>query len=289
MSQGDRDSAKDRDNVARKNVARCPGPTAPPLWLHPRRPPGPSRHALEQRRALLSVLRRGQQSPSILGQMSVLPLCQYYHACCKSGIPEGHLECSDGIPCCMYAGRVSVAFRRLTWCRVPPPSAPHHGTIRRKLHRLPLAARPRKIPTLQSSHQNLRDGFSRSSRIVIFHCHPSRHLLRCPSHLFFLCSSKGKKLRSTKKEAQGALLFPSGAELDEQTLGHRFELLQLPSNCSVPPPSPPSASVRNRVKRFARCSVARISHDFSEQRRTSTTTPGRLNIIGQAHDKISVR
>ena len=29
---------------------------------------------------------------------------------------EGQLECSDGIPCCMYAGRVSlVAFRRSTW------------------------------------------------------------------------------------------------------------------------------------------------------------------------------
>ena len=48
------------------------------------------------------------------------------HTCCMYGIPEGHLECSDGNPCSMYAVRVSVVFRRSTLCRVPPPSGPHH-------------------------------------------------------------------------------------------------------------------------------------------------------------------
>ena len=40
------------------------------------------------------------------------------HACCTYGIPEGHLECSDGSPCSMYAVRVSVAFdvRRCVAC-----------------------------------------------------------------------------------------------------------------------------------------------------------------------------
>ena len=50
-------------------------------------------------------------------QMSVLPLCQYYHACCTQGIPEGHLECSDGTTCsmCLSGAPVRVSSFMLAW------------------------------------------------------------------------------------------------------------------------------------------------------------------------------
>ena len=120
-----------------------------------------------------------------------------------SALTESPAVCTLGV--CLF----SVAFRRLTWCRVPPPSAPHHGTIRRKLHRLPLAARPRKIPTLH----HIRTCVTVSAEVLELSSSTAiRHDIYCVVLLTCFSSAhrRGKSFDQQKRKHKGLCFFRRG-------------------------------------------------------------------------------